>query len=395
MRVSAAKLTPPSVPATAIHRPALLKRLRSGLRRRLTTVVGGAGFGKSTLLAMWDPGVPRAWYTVDRSDASVRTLERGILETLRPLIGALPAGVEAAIAGGSGEAHAPERSRAWAALICDSASGIAGDIVLVLDDLHELGQAGASIGLVESLIRQAPAGMHLVLASREDPPFPVDRLRGQGQVLAVTAGDLAFDVEEIEALVADAAGPGAGDHESPETGAFARALREATGGWPAAVRLAIESLRHVAPEEWTAPASGLGSGLHSSLAGDVLRNEPAHVRRLMRSIAKLDRFTDDLCGHMGLEDAVPALPSLVHRGLLVEEVTGRHRWLSPNVLLREFILNALPLADDEWLGLNRRAAAWFAQHGLLTEALLSLAATGDDDASAELLTARGDEMITA
>ena len=51
------------------------------------------------------------------------------------------------------------------------------------------------------LCRQAPATLHIVLSSRRDPPFPVARLRGQGQVLDLAAADLAFTADETAAVV--------------------------------------------------------------------------------------------------------------------------------------------------------------------------------------------------
>ena len=67
----------------------------------------------------------------------------------------------------------------------------------MLDDVHELGAGGAAALLLESLVRQAPPELHLVLASRDEPPFPIDRLRGQGQVLDVDASMLTFSADEV------------------------------------------------------------------------------------------------------------------------------------------------------------------------------------------------------
>ena len=40
--------------------------------------------------------------------------------------------------------------------------------------------------------------MHLVVATREDPLFPVSRLRASGQVLEIRQVDLRFSIQEIE-----------------------------------------------------------------------------------------------------------------------------------------------------------------------------------------------------
>ena len=58
------KVVTPALPRPVLERPALAARLDGILDRRLTTVVAGAGFGKSTQLAAWSRRAPTAWYTV-------------------------------------------------------------------------------------------------------------------------------------------------------------------------------------------------------------------------------------------------------------------------------------------------------------------------------------------
>ena len=54
---------------------------------------------------------------------------------------------------------------------------------------------------VEALCRQAPEALHVVLVSRAEPAFSIDRLRGQGQVLELGGADLAFDADEVRAVL--------------------------------------------------------------------------------------------------------------------------------------------------------------------------------------------------
>ena len=44
--------------------------------------------------------------------------------------------------------------------------------------------------------------LHVVLSGRADPPFRIQRLRGQGQVLELDASQLAFSVDEVANLLA-------------------------------------------------------------------------------------------------------------------------------------------------------------------------------------------------
>src|ERR671930_486522 len=83
---------------------------------------------------------------------------------------------------------------------------LSSDLMLVLDDVHELPWGSPSARLVEGLCRHAPANFHLVLASRTEPPFMIERLRASGQVLEVDPGLLALTAEETSQLLAAAFG---------------------------------------------------------------------------------------------------------------------------------------------------------------------------------------------
>jgi LuxR family transcriptional regulator, maltose regulon positive regulatory protein len=58
---------------------------------------------------------------------------------------------------------------------------LAEEAVLVLDDYHLI-QAPAVHASVEFLLQHLPSSLRLVLAGRADPPLPLARLRGRGQL---------------------------------------------------------------------------------------------------------------------------------------------------------------------------------------------------------------------
>ena len=110
--------------------------------------------------------------------------------------------------------------------------------LLVLDDYHLIDSEAvhASLGF---LLEHRPPGLHLVLASRSDPPLALARLRGRGQLAELRAAELRFTADEAAALLRQgAAGPGAA---LPETAVAALAAR--TEGWAAGLQLAALSLR--------------------------------------------------------------------------------------------------------------------------------------------------------
>jgi ATP/maltotriose-dependent transcriptional regulator MalT/DNA-binding SARP family transcriptional activator len=390
----ATKLLPPAVAPPALSRPRLEGRLDDGLGRRLTVLIAGPGFGKSTLLSAWAGAHPTAWYTVAPEDAELASLAHGVVSALRTRVPGLQLGVPAVIEGSrgpDGDLGELGSADAYAALICAALSNGRGqDLVLVLDDLHELGVDGASARLVESLVRHAPPTLRVVLASRGEPPFPIERLRGQGQVVELTARELAFTFDETRLLLEQALGESAEDVVTD--------LQEATRGWPAAVRLALEALRDVSPEERRRTLQGLrrpGGRLFSYLAGEVFERESEDVRTLVRSMAPLDRFNPELCEALGAVGAADALASLERRGLFVESDRSEVGWYSLGALVREFARESMPLSDPELGDLLTRAADWLKEQGYIEDALRALATAGAHEELATLLAERGEAMLSA
>ncbi len=106
-------------------------------------------------------------------------------------------------------------------------------VLLVLDDYHVIG-AQLVHASVEFLVEHRPPELHLVLASRSDPPLALARLRARGQLAEVRAADLRFTDGEAALLLQQvAAGP---DMALPDAAVAALAAR--TEGWAAGLRRA-------------------------------------------------------------------------------------------------------------------------------------------------------------
>ena len=385
------KILPAPVAPATLPRAELQARLDQALRRRVTTVIAGAGFGKSTLLAAWAQRQDVAWYTLGAEDAALSTLGRGLVDALRLRVPDLPVDLAATPGTARGpDASADEDARAdaFAAALSEALQErLRWPLALVLDDLHALAPDGAAMRAVEALCRQAPEALHLVLASRAELAFSIDRLRGQGQVLELGGADLAFDADEVGAVL------------EAELGGDARelggALHQVAEGWPAAVRLACEAMRALAPARRGAAVERLrspGGALFGYLAREVLAQEPPGVRELVRVAAPLERVHPGLCAVLGVEGAPDALGSLARRGLFAES-HPLEGWFAPTGLMRDVALASLPLADDELRELHARAAGWYAAHGEPALALRSWRAIGDDAATARLLAEQGAALL--
>jgi len=374
-------------------RQALEQRLQDVLRRRLTVVVGDAGFGKSTLLASWSANRLVAWYGLDADDRAIRVIEHGVVEAiarrLPNLRGELAAPNDSGPSPGD-PADELVRAGTMAARIADVLDvRLEDDLVLVLDDLHEIDGSPGSARFVEALVRNAPERLHLVLASRTAVPFPIVRLRGQGQVIEIGGVDLAFSVTEVRTLLAEV---------DDEAVTLAEQVHAVTQGWPSAVRMVVEAFRNVAPGSRIGSLRRIqrpGGALFSYVAEELFARESATTLEFLRIAARFERVSLSLLAALGLTDVEPVIDDLRRRALFLDPQAGQPDWFSLHSLIRDYAVSRLPLGDAVAADLHARAGAWFEAAGLVEDALRSYAAAGRSEDVARLLGEQGTAMLAS
>ena len=109
-----------------------------------------------------------------------------------------------------------------------------GDFALVLDDYHVIEADTIHRGM-GFLLEHLPPQMHLIMATRADPPLPLARLRARGQLIEVRAADLRFDANEGGGFLHTVMGL---DLSAPDIAA----LERRTEGWIAGLQMAALSL---------------------------------------------------------------------------------------------------------------------------------------------------------
>jgi ATP/maltotriose-dependent transcriptional regulator MalT/DNA-binding SARP family transcriptional activator len=385
-----AKMLPPARPVGSLARPALAARVADVLSRRLTTVIAEAGYGKSTLLSSWWEIAPCAWYTADATDRDLATLARQLADALRLRVPELRSGLARAIRGVSGpDTDQPAHADALGSRLAQVVHAhVDGDLILIIDDVDELGSANPSARLIEAFWRHAPPRLHLVLAGRSRPLFPVERLRGQGQLLELGGEQLAFTTDEVAELVRERLGAGLPD--LPER------LHRLAGGWPAAVIMAVEALRETPRTRWPAVLDGLDrtrTPLYAYLAEEVFAHQAASMREAIARLAIFDQFTPELCDAIGIAEARSVVADLAGQSLFVE--TRQDGSLALRPLIRDYALRHLPLPAPTARGLRLGAAAWLARTGNAATAARMLLAAGAPDQLARLIGDEGATLLAA
>jgi hypothetical protein len=166
------KLHIPSPRLNLVVRPRLTERLKAGVRNKLTLIVAPAGWGKTTLLGAWHAEAGRtAWVSLDVGDNDpVRfwVYVTTALNRLHPGVG------EVALTLLRSPQTPPIES--VLTILLNALVALPGETILVLDDYH-LVQTPSIHDALTYLIDHLPANLHLVIASRLDPPLPLAQLR--------------------------------------------------------------------------------------------------------------------------------------------------------------------------------------------------------------------------
>ena len=342
----------------------------------MTVVSAPAGSGKTVLLRSWisEAGLEgsAAWVPVGREERDPQRFWLSVLGALRQTTA------------GSGlvrELTAAPDLDGWAVVerLLKDLAPLEGRIWLVVDDVHHLGSAEA-LRQLELLLMRAPPPLRFVLATRHDLRLGLHRLRLEGQLAEIRAGDLRFSLAEARELFA-AAGVQLSEPE------LAR-LHERTEGWAAGLRLAALSLSgHPDPGRFAAEFSGSERTVAGYLLAEVLERQSEQVRRLLLRTSVLERMSgplaDALTGDSGGERV---LQDLEEANAFVVALDAGRAWFRYHHLFADLLqLELRRTAPGEITELHRVAAQWFAEHGFAVEAIRHAQAAQDWGLAARLL----------
>ncbi|MBA4758755.1 LuxR C-terminal-related transcriptional regulator [Sphingosinicella sp.] len=365
--VIAAKFDPPIWMGEQIHRGLLLRQLNHALSHRLTLVHAPAGYGKTSLLAQWRDSLPPAaaqvaWLTLERDDRDLKRLVRYLLIAIHG----------DAQDGGQKSSSPDLPPRAALSAIINGLAGRSNPFVLILDDLHHADSEPVA-AFLQSLIRLAPANCHFVFASRDYPRLGQSVLAAEEQVLEITAHQLKFSLAETESLLART--------DEPLRSSDIETILDRTEGWPIAVQLASLSLKRGADagrviDEYC----GSSTDLARYLSEQVLMTLPQDTREIVIRTALLDRLTggmvDLLCDR---EDGWLVLERLEQQGVFLAPVTWERREYRYHQLFAEYLRDRFERSDRAgYSALQRRIAQWFAERGMVADAVNHAILASDD-----------------
>ncbi len=409
------KLYIPLPRSKIVLRPRLSEHINEGLRSgcKLTLISASAGFGKTTLVSNWlnqlaeeqrnkkaeekkfSPAPPHpnpftqfAWFSLDEGDNDLTRFLVYLVAALQTIAPNIGEGMLAML-----QSPQPSPTESILTTLLNEIAAVPNNFILVLDDYHVI-ETQAIDQALTFLLEHQPPQMHLVIATREDPPLPLARLRVRGQMTELRAVDLRFTPAEATGFL----NQGMGLSLSTED---ITALEARTEGWIAGLQMAALALQ--------GPFAGQGStdtatfihdftGSHrfvlDYLVEEVLQRQPEYVRNFLLQTAILDRLNGSLCDAVRFgdteiaqhEDGRGLLQALERGNLFIVPLDNQRQWYRYHHLFAD-VLHARLMENQpkQVPTLHQRASEWYEQNNLPAEAIHHALAAKDFERTAALV----------
>ncbi len=374
------KLSAPPLPPSLLPRPQLIQRLNEAQAHRLTLLSAPAGYGKTTLLRAWaaQAAQPVSWLSLSEAEndpicfwtyvmAACRSVHQEIdLHMLTRLPPSEPAPLEAILI-------------SFINLLVLAPQ----PFTLVLDDYHLITEAAIHRTL-RLLLDHQPPQLHVILASRVDPPLALAGRRARGDMVELRTSDVRFTAGEVSTWLTQVL------HLSLSASQIT-ALAGRTEGWIAALRLVVLTLQASTDAgeygEHLAHFSGGHRYIIDYLLEEVLARQSEEMRAFLLSTACLDRLTGSLCDALtGRSDGQAMLEVLERANLFLFPLDEQRLWYRYHQLFAEALRERAQreLGSEQRACLYRQASTWYEQHGLLNEAIETALAASDYEMATRL-----------
>jgi LuxR family transcriptional regulator, maltose regulon positive regulatory protein len=378
------KLAMPPVRSDLVTRHRLVNRLSLGIQRPLTLIAAPAGFGKTTLLSTWLEHAPlrSAWLSLEQDDDDLIRFWSYLftaLSQVHPGSETIPM----ALLQGPAPQQLPSIETVLTVWI-NGLTALPHEVVLVLDDYHLI-TAPPIHRSVSYLVDHLPPQLHLVLATRADPPLPLAHLRARGLLTEIRAADLRFTSEETTTFLTRIL-------DLNLSGEDIVALEARTEGWIAGLQLAGLSMQGCKDiSAFLKAFTGSQRYIIDYLTEEVLARQSEPVQTFLLQTSILERLQGSLCeaviGKHGEEaSGQVVLEQLEQANLFLVPLDEERRWYRYHQLFAEALRHLLQRSRPDLVPeLHRRANAWYEQHEMFREAVHHALAAADFERAAHLI----------
>ncbi len=344
------KITPPKTLLSSQMREVLLASLHAQGQPPLLLVVAPAGYGKTVLLMQWREALLRktpqakiAWLSLDEFDAESNRFLAYLILALEH------SGVKLGHLSRLAETQSldAQPQRTLCALL-QALEQVQQPVTLLLDDYHAVANHEVN-SILQTLIEQATPWLHLVVACRTRPAWPLGDWRTKGWMHEVSARQLSLSLDETRSVL--------GPRVAPEE---VQQLHQTTEGWAVAVQLARLWLSSSDASLYGLTAFGGGVfEVAEYLAEQILTSLSTECQNFLLETSLLERFNAELADAVrNRTDSDQLLIQLRPLDALLVPLDAERQWFRYHGLLRDFLRPKVNTSQARHI--HRAAAQWLA-----------------------------------
>lgn len=320
-----------------VQRQRLFDLLAQSLQLPLTLVSAPPGYGKTALVSSWLHAreLATAWLVLDEGEGSLAQFLAYLIASLEQTgKGKFKASTELLAT-----SDLPPLSLI-ATVLANDIESMGKDIVLVLDDYHSVDYSSTVHELMGRLLEHPPQNLHIILLTRRDPPFPLNRMRACSQILDIRMSDLRFRADETAAMLEQSLG-------KPVGPAAIHNLQSVLEGWGAALRMASLAIQRAdGADRLLENLSGSVQQIQEYLFEEVLASIDDTLLRYVVSGALANRFSaglldvmvSGLLGEEAPHDGKTFIDNAVHSNMFIISLDSHGEWYRYHNLFRELLL---------------------------------------------------------
>jgi LuxR family maltose regulon positive regulatory protein len=382
----ATKIRIPPLHSNLVNRSHLIQRLNDGIAQNhcLTLVSAPAGYGKSTLLSEWvvQMDTPVAWLSLEKGENIPTRFWNYFVTALSTIPQLQQVGISGRIPQSLRSRRSPSVEMLLVNLVNDL-SQLKQKVILVLDDLHVImeGQIHQDlIFLIDHLPRSATS-LHLVVASRMDPPWPLARWRVCDELTEMRVKDLRFSPADATTFLNDVMGLKLATQDIT-------LLEQRTEGWIAGLQMAALSMQSQGDiVGFLAGFTGTHRFVLDYLLEEVLSQQKPEVLNFLLRTSLLEYLTAPLCDAItDSRDSQAMLLRLEKSNMFLVPMDDERRWYRYHHLFSDMLQLRLKQTNPEIIPvLHGKACMWYMENGYLSNALTHAIAANDLDRLVKLI----------
>ncbi|MCM3765987.1 BTAD domain-containing putative transcriptional regulator [Neobacillus niacini] len=383
------KLRIPTVKDDFIRRAKLTRKMKTIPNYPLTVIHAGAGYGKSTAMALFmnDEKILGCWYSISSMDDDILPFLAHIIHAIRKIVPHF--GMELSAYIETIDRYIREEELNYlCSLFINELLDIDFEITLVLDDFHQIEQSYTINSWMEKLLEHIPDNLQIVISSRSRPVWKqLTKMKVTGRLLEITRDDLILTIEEMELLLLDLYGI---ELEEPQL----QTIYQLTEGWIIALCMIAQQIPLKSDiSDFFAHSTHSLTEFFQYLVMEVFAKQPPMIQQFLEQTSIFEEIDEELCVEViGFQAASSLLEQLKERNLFIQKVGQNH--YRYHALFKEFLEKQFQTNNPRnYAMLHERCARFYEKRKMLEKALYHYQRLHHTKAMAAILQENGFRML--